>query len=82
MTRLDKNTQKKRNDFFSKKKEQAKRMTSPFRVNEINILLIHRILYYVIFLNLNLIIKIANILRARLGLRFKNNNFKMYDLKT
>jgi hypothetical protein len=57
-------------------------MTSPFRVNEINILLIHRILYYVIFLNLNLIIKIANILRARLGLRFKNNNFKMYDLKT
>jgi len=67
---------------LKKKKKQAKGMTSPFRVNEINILLIHRILYYVIFLNLNLIIKIANILRARLGLRFKNNNFKMYDLKT
>jgi hypothetical protein len=68
MTRLDKNTQKKRNDFFSKKKEQAKRMTSPFRVNEINIFIIHRILYYIIFLNLNFIIKIVNILMVRLGL--------------
>jgi hypothetical protein len=58
-------------------------MTSPFRVNEINIFIIHRILYYIIFLNLNFIIKIVNILMVRLGLwLFKNNDFKMYDLKT